>query len=138
MASSQPTGGITYTNGYGVRLPDGTYQNITNAYGAEVGMNLAVANTDGTNAVSVFGTVGLPYAITIVGVTLVAQDTTAGNITVEAPAATVVVTIAKGATSGALVGGTTLANTVVPAATNVIVKSSSAGNARVSIQYTVA
>jgi len=97
---------------------------------------IAVANTNGTTAVSVFGATGLPYAVTITGVFLVAQDTTAGNITVENPAATVVCTIAKGTTAGVTVGATTLANTTVAAGTNLIVKSSSAGNARVFITHT--
>lgn len=98
---------------------------------------LVVAETNGTTAVSVFGASGLDNDITITGVFLVALDTTAGNITVEAPASTTVVTIAKGTTAGALVGGTTLANTAVSAGTNVVVDSSSAGNARVYITYTV-
>lgn len=94
-----------------------------------------IADTNGTTAVSVFGASGLPYAITITGVFLIALDTTAGNITVEAPASTVVCTIAKGVTAGALVGATTLANTSVPANTNVVVDSSTAGNAKVYISY---
>jgi hypothetical protein len=96
------------------------------------------ANTNGTTAVSVFGSTGLPVAITITGVYLVAQDTTAGNITVENPASTVVCTIAKGTTSGALVGATTLASTSVAAGTNLVVDSSTAGNARVFITFTTA
>lgn len=95
-------------------------------------------DTNGTTAVSVFGSSGLSVAVTITGVFLVAQDTTAGNITVENPASTVVCTIAKGVTAGALVGATTLANTTVAAGTNLVVDSSSAGNARVFITFTVA
>jgi hypothetical protein len=96
------------------------------------------ANTNGTTAVSVFGASGLPVAVTITGVFLIAQDTTTGNITVENPASTVVCTIAKGATAGACVGATTLSNTTVAAGTNLVVDSSSAGNARVFITFTVA
>lgn len=96
------------------------------------------ADTNGTTAVSVFGSSGLSVAVTITGVFLVSQDTTAGNITVENPASTVVCTIAKGTTSGALVGATTLANTTVAAGTNLVVDSSSAGNARVFITFTTA
>lgn len=91
--------------------------------------------SNGTTAVSVFGASGLPYAITITGVYLISQDTTATNITVEAPASTVVCTIAKGTSAGALVGATSLANTSVPAATNVIVDGSGAGVAQVFITY---
>lgn len=93
------------------------------------------ANTNGTTAVSVFGASGLPYAITITGVYLISLDTTAGNVTVEAPASTVVATIAKGTTAGAMVGATSLANTAVPAGTNVVVDSSTAGNAEVLITF---
>lgn len=94
-----------------------------------------VATTNGTTAVSVFGASGPGYAITITGVYLISLDTTAGNITVENPASTVVVTIAKGASAGVLVGGVTLANTAVAATSNLIVDSSSAGNAQVYITY---
>ena len=97
--------------------------------------SVIAADTNGTTAVSVFGASGLGYAVTITGVFLVAQDTTAGNITVENPASTVVCTIAKGTTAGVCVGATTLANTSVAAGTNVVVDSSSAGNARVFITY---
>lgn len=96
------------------------------------------ADTNGTTAVSVFGSAGLSVAITITGVFLIAQDTTAGNITVENPAATVVCTIAKGATAGACVGATTLSNTTVAAGTNLVVDSSTTGNARVFITFTTA
>jgi hypothetical protein len=96
------------------------------------------AVSNGTTAVSVFGASGLPYAITITGVYLIARDTTATNITVEAPASTVVATIAKGATSGAMVGAASLANTSVPAGTNVILDGSSTGVAQVFITYRIA
>lgn len=99
--------------------------------------NVVAVDTNGTTAVSVFGSAGLGVAITITGVYLVSQDTTAGNITVENPASTTVCTIAKGTSAGALVGATTLANTTVAAGTNLVVDSSSAGNARVFITFTV-
>jgi len=91
--------------------------------------------SNGTTEVSVFGATGLPYAITITGVYLIARDTTATNVTVEAPASTVVCTIAKGTVSGVLVGAATLANTAVPASTNVILDGSGAGVAQVFITY---
>lgn len=103
-----------------------------------VGYSMVATNTNGTTAVSVFGASGLPTAITITGVFLISLDTTAGNITVENPASTVVCTIAKGTASGALVGATSLANTSVAAGTNLIVDSSSAGNAEVFIAFTFA
>lgn len=93
------------------------------------------AVSNGTTAVSVFGSTGLPFAITITGVYLIARDTTATNITVEAPASTVVATIAKGTAAGALVGASSLANTSVAAGTNVILDGSSTGVAQVFITY---
>lgn len=93
------------------------------------------AVSNGTTAVSVFGADGLPYAIEITGVYLIARDTTATNITVEAPASTVVCTIAKGTTAGALVGASSLSNTTVAANTNVVVDGSSTGVAQVFITY---
>lgn len=106
------------------------------ATGGIVGVRQVVETTGaGTTAVSVFGTSGLGYAITITGVYLISNDTTAGNVTVEAPASTVVATIAKGTTAGALVGATSLANTSVPAGTNVIIDCSSAGVAQVFIAF---
>ena len=98
--------------------------------------NVAVAQTNGTTNVSVFGATGLPTDITITGAFVVSLDTTAGDITVV-NGTDIVVTIAKGTASGALVGGVTLANTIVPAGTDLQVDSSSAGNARVFITYTV-
>lgn len=104
----------------------------------EMANGVIVASTNGTAAVSVFGSTGLAFPIVITHVVCTAQDTTTGNITVENPAGTVVCTVAKGATSAALVGATTLSNTTVAAGTNLIVKSSSAGNARVEIFYIAA
>lgn len=99
--------------------------------------NVAVAQTNGTTNVSVFGSAGLTSDIVITGVFAIALDTTAGNITVVNGSDTVV-TIAKGTTSGAVVGGVTLADTTVPAGTDLQVDSSSAGNARVYITYVTA
>lgn len=96
---------------------------------------LVVADTNGTTNVSVFSN-GAPANITITGVFVIALDTTAGNITVVNDSGTVV-TIAKGTTAGALVGGVTLANTSVTPGEDLQVDSSSAGNARVYITYTI-
>lgn len=98
---------------------------------------VVVMDTNGTAAVNIFSGAGaLSQSLTVVGVDLVSKDTTAGNITVEAPAGTVIATIAKGATSGALVGAVTLANTTIAAGVVPIVKSSTAGNASVRIYFT--
>ena len=107
------------------------------ATGGIVGTEQIISTTGaGTTAVSVFGASGLAYAINITGVYLISNDTTAGNVTVEAPASTVVATIAKGTAAGALVGATSLANnTAIAAGTNVIIDCSSAGVAQVFITY---
>jgi hypothetical protein len=110
----------------GAKLADGKIRHV------------AVADTNGTTAVSVFGASGLGVAITIKSVYVIALDTTAGNITVENPAATVVCTVAKGTSAGVVVGATTLENTTVDAGTDLVVDSSSEGNARVHIVYEVA
>jgi len=97
--------------------------------------SIVSAVSAGTTAVSVFGATGLPFAITITGVFLISRDTTATNITVEAPASTVVATIAKGTVAGVVVGASSLANTSVPANTNIILDGSGAGVAQVFITY---
>ena len=97
--------------------------------------SIVSAVSNGTTAVSVFGASGLPFPITITGVYLISRDTTATNVTVEAPASTVVATVAKGTAAGALVGASSLANTAVPANTNVILDGSGAGVAQVFITY---
>jgi hypothetical protein len=99
------------------------------------GHRIIVASTNGVTGVSVFGASGAGEGVTINGVWLVALDTVAGNITVENPASTVVCTIAKGTDAGVTVNATTLADAVVASDSNVIVKSSSTGNARVFISY---
>lgn len=99
----------------------------------EIQSGSQTASTNGTTAVSLFGSAGLSGSATIQAVTVMALDTTAGNITVENPAGTVVATVAKGTTAGVLTGAVTLANTAVAIGTNVIIKSSSAGNATVTV-----
>lgn len=93
-------------------------------------------DTSGTTAVPVWAD-GAPTDLVIKSVFLIALDTTTGNITVENPASTVVCTIAKGATAGALVGAVSLSNTTVAKGTALVVDSSTAGNARVHIVYEV-
>lgn len=97
--------------------------------------NVKVVDTNGTTAVNVFGANGAPFDGVITSVDLIALDTTAGNITPKVRGNTVV-TIAKGTTSGVLVGGVTLANTSFNAGDSIQVVSSSAGNGRVRIHYT--
>lgn len=95
------------------------------------------ADTNGTTPVNVFGAGGAPTALVVKSVVSVAQDTTAGNIILK-QAANTVCTIAKGTTSGALVGATTISNATYAAADVCTVESSSAGNSRVLITFTVA
>lgn len=95
-----------------------------------------VADTNGTNNVDVFTSAGAPFALTITGVYVISKDTTAGNITVLQGANTVC-TIAKGTTAGAMVGATSLSNTVYAKGDVFQVDSSSTGNASVIINYEV-
>lgn len=92
------------------------------------------ATTDGTTNVNVFTSGGAPYALTIIGVFLISLDTTAANITVLQRGNTVC-TIAKGTTAGALVGATSLSNTLYNVGDVFQVDSSSSGNAKVFITY---
>lgn len=101
----------------------------------EVQQGSVVAQTLSTGAISVFGPNGLFFPIVITSILVVSQDTTAGNITVENPAGTVVATVAKGTTSGVVIGAAALSTTTVAAGTNLVVKSSSAGVGRVIINY---
>ena len=97
---------------------------------------IAIA-TNGTTPVDVFGSGGAPVALTVTNVVSNAQDTTAGNISLS-QAANTVVTIAKGTTAGALVGGVSLAHTTYAAADACQVVSSSAGNSIVQITFQIA
>jgi len=94
-------------------------------------------STNGTSPVNVFGAGGAPCALTVTSVVSISKDTTAGNIILK-QAANTVATIAKGTTSGALVGAASLANTVYAASDVCTVESSSAGNSYVLITFTVA
>jgi len=98
-----------------------------------IGYYSSATTTNGTTTVNVFATTQFP--ITIKGIYLVSNDTTAGNITVK-EAGNTVATIAKGTTSGALVGATSLSNTSVKQGSSLTVVSSSAGNATVFITFT--
>lgn len=94
------------------------------------------AATNGTTAVNVFTTFGSPVIGVITGVFVIAQDTTAGNITLKNAGSTVVV-VAKGTVTGAMTGGVSLANTALKKGGSVTIVSSSAGNATVFMVYSV-
>ena len=104
---------------------------------AKKGYFTVAVDTNGTTAVDVFGSAGAPCALTVTSAVSVAQDTTAGNITLK-QAANTVATIAKGTSSGVLVGAASLANTSYAAGDACTVVSSSAGNSTVLITFTVA
>lgn len=108
-----------------------------NKDGIPVGHSAIAVSTNGTTAVNVFGTAGAPTALVVTSVISIAQDTTAGNITLK-QAANTVVTVAKGTTSGGVVGGVTLAYTTYAKGDVCTVVSSSVGNSIVVITYNVA
>lgn len=95
------------------------------------GLRTIVVDTNGTTPVNILGATSILGGV-IKAVTITALDTTAGNIIVKV-GANPVVTVAKGVTAGALVGGTTLSNTTLAVGDVFTVESSSAGNARVVI-----
>jgi len=104
------------------------------------GVSVTVKETNGTTLVNIFGTAS-GFEGTITGIYLVALDATAANITISSPGGTVS-TIAKGATTGAVVGGATLSNTAITIAGSISMVSSVAGGvaggaARVFITYKV-
>lgn len=92
--------------------------------------------TNGTTPVNVFSPKGASFKGTITGVFVIAQDTTAGNITPKVGGNTVV-TIAKGTTSGGMTGGGALSNINFVPGQSVQIVSSSAGNALVFITYSI-
>lgn len=102
-----------------------------------VGYYSVIAKTNGTTPVNVFGVGGAPCALTVVGGFVIAQDTTAGNITMQ-QAANTVFTAAKGTTTGLSTSMGSLTNATYAAADVCTVLSSSAGNALVVIFFTVA
>ena len=93
------------------------------------------ARTNGTTPVNVFGAT-VPFGATVTGAYLVADDATAGNVTIASTAGTLA-TIAKGTTAGALVGATSIANPTIASGNTFTVVSSSAGNGTVFITFTV-
>lgn len=98
------------------------------------GYNVIAVDTDGTTAVNVFGSKGVPADLTVTAVVSIALDTTAGNITLTGDGNTIA-TIAKGTTSGTLVGATSLADTSVEQGDTITVVSSSEGNSTVLVYY---
>jgi hypothetical protein len=94
------------------------------------------ATTNGTTPVNVFGVSGTPSNLTVTGVYLIDQDTTASNIVLK-QAANTVTTIAKGTTSGGMTGGVSLAHTFYTKGDICTIVSSGTGNATVIITFTI-
>ena len=92
-------------------------------------------DTNGTTPTNVFNVGGANFPMTITGYFLISKDTTAGNITLKNFGSTVA-TIAKGTTSGALVGATSLSNTTYYPGNSFTIVSDSAGNSTVFVSFT--
>jgi len=99
-----------------------------------VANQIHTVTTNGTTAVNVFGANGAPHRLTVTGVYAIAKDTTAGAITLSG-GGTTVANFPKSATSGVVIGATTLANTTIAPGATVTVVSSTAGNGQCFITY---
>lgn len=110
----------------------GTDSNRIAARNLQYALFPTATTTNGTTAVYVFDATNAPINPTITGVFLVSSDTTAGNISVYNSGKTVA-TLVKGTVAGAMVGATSLSNSTM--ATNVTVKSDSAGNSTVFMTF---
>lgn len=133
-ASVGVTGDVSLTNGGVTAVVAGAITGAKLSTG--VGYFTVAKATNGTTPVNVIAAT-VPFTCTITGVYLISEDTTAGNITLADTAGTVA-TIAKGTSSGAMVGATSLANTGVTSGNTLTIVSSSTGNAMVFITFTVA
>ena len=97
-----------------------------------------VVSTNGTTAVNVFTANGCPNALTITGISAVAKDTVAGDISLTNGSDTVS-SFAKSQTAGVVTGEDgDLANTAYTAGNTLTIVSSTTGNARVTINYELA
>lgn len=97
-----------------------------------------VVDTNGTTAVNVFSSSGAPCALTITGITGIAQDTNAANITLTNGTSTVS-TFAKSTTLGAVTGedGDLTYSSVTASNTLTVVSNATNGDARCTITFTV-
>lgn len=121
---------VSYHEHTGIDSPKVSYQDLETAPQTFI----VATDTTGTTTVPIFGAGGMPYNFTITGVFLISKDTTAGNVFVNNKGA-LVATIAKGATAGALVGASSIANTSYSMGSALTIVSSSAGNATVFVTY---
>ena len=93
--------------------------------------------TNGTTPANVFGTTN-GFDGTITGVWLISSDTSTANVGLATTAGTVC-TIAKGATAGAVIGATAVANTTIASTgTCTVVSTASPGDATVIVSFTIA
>jgi hypothetical protein len=131
-----PSGDVTITNA-GVTAIGGLKVSGANLKTGKGYFSVAVG-TNGTTPVNVFGAGGAPIGLVVTSVVAQSLDTTAGNIILKNDGTTVS-TIAKGTAAGVCVAEVgTLATGVYSAAAACTVESSSAGNARVVITFTIA
>lgn len=94
--------------------------------------------TNGTTAVNVFSASGCPAALTITGISAVAMDTIAGNISLTNGTNTVS-SFAKSETAGIVTGEDgSLASTAYTAGDTLSIVNSGTGNARVTINFELA
>ena len=107
------------------------YNNLSNA----PSYFCVASTTTGTTAVNVFGSGGANFSLVVTSMSLISNDTTAGNISAYNNGATIA-TIAKGTTSGGMVGATSVANTTYSKGKPFTITSTSAGNATVLITFT--
>jgi len=128
-SSQNKTSPIPYHVHNGLDAPKIPWQNLQ----GYIGYYSVSATTNGTTAVNIFASTQFP--LTITGVYLISNDTTAGNITLNEAGSTVA-TIAKGTSTSAMVGATSLSNTSVKQGSSLTIVSSSAGNATVFITFT--
>lgn len=130
--------GKIYSNAGTYQLPVWAVIGMNPFGGSNVGGYFEISVlTNGTTPVNVFGAAGAPCPLAITNIVSCSQDTTAGNI-ITKQAANTVGTIAKGTTSGVLVGVTTISNATYATGDVCTVESSSAGNSRVLITFTIA
>lgn len=126
------TSNAVYHTHNGIDAPKIQYGNIVNA----PNYFITTALTAGTTPTPFFSSNGANFPLTVTSIFLISNDTTAGNITVKNNGNTVA-TIAKGTVAGAMVGASSLANTAYNANFPFTVESSSTGNARVLLTFTI-
>lgn len=95
-------------------------------------------DTNGTTAVNVFGSAGAPDDLTLTGISAIAKDTVAGNITLT-NGTSAVSTFAKSTTAGVVVGedGALTYYSVTAADTVTVASSATNANGRCTVTFTM-